>query len=221
MTFEVHRATGTPAELHALDLNVGGAPAIWVMEPSSGALVLGSAQPEESVNSERVAGAGLDVARRHSGGGAVLVRPGEMIWMDVLLARDDPRWIDDVIGSSVWLGAAMLSALEAVGCRGAVAHTGRLEKSPWAQICCFAALGPGEVTRNGRKILGISQRRTRDLARFQCSLLVGGDPAEVADYLVLDQREHDQLRSHLSDRAGTARVNSATFVAAVCDALNA
>ncbi|MEO8162896.1 MAG: hypothetical protein ABI590_03865, partial [Ilumatobacteraceae bacterium] len=32
----------------------------------------------------------------------------------------------------------------------------------------FAGLGPGEVLTNGRKVVGISQRRTNQSARFQC-----------------------------------------------------
>lgn len=33
---------------------------------------------------------------------------------------------------------------------------------------CFAGVGAGEVLLDGRKVVGISQRRARDGARFQC-----------------------------------------------------
>jgi hypothetical protein len=45
---------------------------------------------------------------------------------------------------------------------------------------CFAGLGPGEVTRNGAKVVGISQRRTRHAARFQCAVLHRWDVEGIA-----------------------------------------
>ena len=48
---------------------------------------------------------------------------------------------------------------------------------------CFAAVGPGEVLRSesdsvaGKKVVGISQRRTKDAARFQCTLFRAIDVA--------------------------------------------
>ena len=46
---------------------------MWVADPTGPALVLGSAQPESDVR----AGVDIEVVRRRSGGGAVLVVPGE------------------------------------------------------------------------------------------------------------------------------------------------
>ena len=48
---------------------------------------------------------------------------------------------------------------------------------------CFAGLGPGEVTVDGRKVVGISQRRTRAAARFQCVVLERWDPDAVVALL--------------------------------------
>ncbi|HEX2382259.1 MAG TPA: hypothetical protein VHI95_06460, partial [Acidimicrobiales bacterium] len=50
---------------------------------------------------------------------------------------------------------------------------------------CFAGLGPGEVTIGGRKAVGISQRRTRAGARFQCVAYERWDPSQLADLLRL------------------------------------
>jgi hypothetical protein len=38
----------------------------------------------------------------------------------------------------------------------------------WSRLVCFAGIGPGEVLVGGRKAVGISHRRTRAGARFQC-----------------------------------------------------
>ncbi|MBJ7509558.1 MAG: hypothetical protein JHD37_10050 [Ilumatobacteraceae bacterium] len=43
-----------------------------------------------------------------------------------------------------------------------------MEKTDWSTLICFAGRGPGEVfTNDGHKVVGISQRRTREWARFQ------------------------------------------------------
>ena len=39
--------------------------------------------------------------------------------------------------------------------------------SDWSALVCFAGLGPGEVTLDGQKLVGLSQRRTRDGVRIQ------------------------------------------------------
>jgi len=43
---------------------------------------------------------------------------------------------------------------------------------------CFAGRGPGEILVDGRKVVGISQRRDRSGARFQCTALLAW-PADV------------------------------------------
>lgn len=210
---------GSPAALHAADLPVRATPTVWVMEATSAAIVLGSTQAAATVDAASAAAAGLAVARRRSGGGAVLVRPGEVLWLDVVIPRGDARWDDDVVRSSAWLGALFVEVLAAVGLGGAVAHTGPLVRAPWSRLACFAALGPGEVSLEGRKVVGISQRRTREMARFQCALMVGGNPAELADHLVLPTAEAAGLRQHLASRAGVVRVTSATVLRTLRDLL--
>lgn len=211
--------SGSPAALHAADLPVRATPTVWVMEATSAAIVLGSTQASPTVDAASAAAAGLAVARRRSGGGAVLVRPSELLWLDVVIPRGDARWDDDVVRSSAWLGALFIEVLAAVGFGGAVAHAGPLVRSPWSALACFAALGPGEVSLEGRKVVGISQRRTREQARFQCAVPLGGDPAELADHLVLPTEEVVALRRHLAARAGVVPVTSATVLRALRDLL--
>ena len=121
-------------------------------------LVLGSAQRDEVV-----AGTGLDVVRRRSGGGAVLLVPGQAVWADVTIPAGDPLWETDVGRAFWWLGDVWAAALGSLGV-DAVVHRGPLVKSRWSQQVCFAGLGSGEVTVGGRKVVGISQRRTRAAA---------------------------------------------------------
>jgi lipoate-protein ligase A len=131
------------------------------------AVVLGSGQREEDVDEAAVAGSGRSLVRRASGGGAVLVGPGGQAWVEVWLPRDDPLWDDDVVRSSWWFGEAWSRALASLGVHGCEVHRDRAVHGAWSDVVCFAGVGPGEVSVGGRKVVGVSQRRTRDGARFQ------------------------------------------------------
>jgi hypothetical protein len=88
-------------------------------------------------------------------------------------------WDDDVGRAAFWLGDAWA---EAVG-DGAGVHRGGMVCSALSGRACFAGLGPGEVTIGGRKAVGISQRRTRAGARFQCVAYERWDPAPLVELL--------------------------------------
>lgn len=172
-------------------------PSVWVCEPTGPALVLGSAQPLEVADAEACERAGVEVVRRRSGGGAVLVVPGELLWLDVLVPAGDPRWDPDVGRAFHWLGDVWVDALDALGVRAAP-HHGGLVTTSWSRLVCFAGIGPGEVVLGagdgaGPKVVGISQRRTRAGARFQCAALLRWDPAALAALLRLDRLERDRM----------------------------
>ena len=132
------------------------------------ALVLGSSQPYTDVDEDKCAYRGVEVVRRRSGGGAVLLVPGEHVWVDVWLPRGHRLWDDDVNRSSLWLGDAWVVTL-GVALRGLEVHRDRLVGNAWSKKVCFSGRGPGEVFDDrGRKVVGISQRRDRAWARFQC-----------------------------------------------------
>jgi lipoate-protein ligase A len=158
--WRVERLTGSAAAFHGLDLLADASRAAWLFEVDRPALVLGSAQSPSVVRSDP----SIDVVRRRSGGGAVLLLPGEALWVDVVIPRDDPLWQEDIGRAPIWLGDAWAAA---VGSRAEV-HRGPMVRSAWSSLVCFAGLGPGEVTIRDAKVVGISQRRTRAGARFQC-----------------------------------------------------
>lgn len=160
-----------PGDLHSREPPAGRT-LTWC-RATGAAVVLGSTQPESDFDGGRATEAGLAVVRRRSGGGAVLVEPGTLVWVDVGLERGDPLWHDDVSVSFLWLGEAWAGALAELGVRGAVVHRGRLRTTPWSRALCFAGLGPGEVTVDGRKLVGVSQRRQRDRAWFAAALYLG------------------------------------------------
>ena len=129
---------------------------MWVFTVDRPALVLGSTQPDDVVDRAAARDAGVEVARRRSGGGAVWLEPGGTSWVDVLVPRADPLWDDDVGRAVHWLGDAWAAAIGAA----AEVHRGGMVCSAESGRACFAGLGPGEVTIGGRKAVGISQRRT-------------------------------------------------------------
>jgi lipoate---protein ligase len=171
------------AELHALELPAGGRH-VWLLEAVRPALVLGSTQPDTDADTSACAAAGVEVARRRSGGGAVLVGPGECVWVDVLVPRGDALWHDDVGRAGWWLGDAWAAAMAVVGVDGCRVHRGGMVPSEWSKVVCFAGLGPGEVVdAAGAKVVGISQRRTRAIARFQCAVPLRWEPARLSGLL--------------------------------------
>jgi lipoate-protein ligase A len=134
-------------------------------------LALGSAQPTERVNHRIADALGVEVVRRRSGGGGVLLVPDEFVWLDVVIPAGDPLWSADVGKAMVWVGECWAAALASLEVAGAV-HRGGLVPSEWSRDVCFAGVGTGEVMagheRGGTaKLVGISQRRTRGWARFQ------------------------------------------------------
>lgn len=115
----------------------------------------------------------------------MLVRPGEQLWIDVLLPADDPLWEADVGRSFHWLGQVWVDALASLGVDSSW-HNGPMVCTPWCRRVCFAGIGSGEVTVDGRKVVGLAQRRTRAGALFQCAALLRWDPAAMVDLLDLD-----------------------------------
>ena len=196
----VNRAEGRAGDFHARELVEPVERSLSVLDVERPALVLGSTQPEDHVDRAAVAIAGIDLVRRRSGGGAVLLVPGSALWVDVVVPRSDPCWHDDVGRSTHWLGGVWQSALADLGVAATV-HSGALVSTPWSALVCFAGLGPGEVSSGGRKLVGISQRRTRAGARFQCVVHRHWDPEPLLALLALDD---DQRARAMSDLAGVA-----------------
>ncbi|HYT37992.1 MAG TPA: hypothetical protein VEN99_00705, partial [Acidimicrobiia bacterium] len=166
-------------------------------------LVLGSSQADDVVDWERVRERGVEVVHRRSGGSAVLVEPGAAVWVDVTIPAGDPLWDHDVGRAFHWLGAAWAEVVNAVIPAGPPArwHEGALRRTPWSAAVCFAGLGPGEVTVGGRKVVGLSQRRTREAALFQCCAVLRWEPERLLDLLALD--DTDRARG-VAELAGVA-----------------
>lgn len=206
----VRRSSGGAGDLHLRPLPAAVGREVWVLEPRRPALVLGSTQAESLVDGERAAARGVEVVRRRSGGGVVWVAPGDPLWVDVVLPAGDALWDDDVGRAAWWLGEAWAAALADVGVAGATVHRGALACGPLGRLVCFATVGAGEVTVAGRKVVGISQRRSRAGARFQCAAYRRWEPSALVELLGL---EGDGARSVADAAQGTGVGHDALLAA--------
>jgi lipoate-protein ligase A len=211
--YRVVRALTTAGEFHQRSVPDPAPNELWWPEITAPALVLGSSQPEQDIDREACERAGVAVVRRRSGGGAVLLLPGEVTWLDVIVPLGSAGWSDDVHGPMVWLGRHLAAVVEelldellddprdtgadrpadgglpAGGGRAADAgldvsvHAGPMVTTRWSSTVCFDGVGAGEVLLGGRKLIGISQRRTRHAARLQCCWYSHYDPARLVELL--------------------------------------
>ena len=141
--------------------------------------MLGSTQPTTLVDVTAVAERQVELTRRRGGGGAVYLGPGEQLWLDAWVPRDDPLWVVDVSAAAEWVGAWWTEALGAVGQRGFDVHQGRSVPGVFGDLVCFAGRGPGEVFHGAAKVVGLSQWRAREGALFSSCAYLRWDPAPM------------------------------------------
>jgi lipoate-protein ligase A len=161
--------------------------------PTDAVLVLGSAQ--------RVSARGVSL-RRSTGGGAVSC-DDRYLMLDVVLPRGHPLVIDDVGQSYRWLARALQAELEA---RGAAlrAVTPReaaslpIAERAAARLACFAGTGSYELlTKDGRKLVGLAQRRRGGAALLQAAAYDAAPRLDVAARLGLPRDKEERLRERL------------------------
>ncbi len=204
---------------------------VAVCRVTAPAVVLGSTQPERVIDRARIDAAGMEVARRRSGGGAVLVTPEDPVWIDVWLPVSHPLWSADVGRAFDWLGEVWVEALATTGVTGLSAHhRGYLSCTRWSSLVCFGGIGTGEVvTADGRKVVGLAQRRNRRGAWFQGACVLRWDPGSLVDVLAMTAEERQASAVELSQAVvgaaelgqspGSTPVDRAGIVAAFIDAL--
>lgn len=176
---------GTASALHHQRLPVPDRRLVRVATVTGPAVVLGSAQVAARLDPKRAEALGVEVVRRRSGGGAVVLWPGHQVWLDVCLPRGDPLWHDDIGRSAGWLGEVLATALVKLGATEAAAHTCPFRPTAWSHQVCFAGRAPGEVLVGDRKVVGTSQRRTRQGAVFQVLVALAWTPEILVEVLGL------------------------------------
>lgn len=171
-------------------------------------MVLGSTQPSDLVAPDAMRERSVEVVRRRGGGGAVYLEPGGQLWVDAWIPRDDVLWSHDVSVAAEWVGQWWIEALAGAGvdvdvgvADGLSVHTGRSVPGALGDLVCFAGRGPGEVFVDGRKVVGLSQWRSREGALFSSCAYLHWDPAALLDLLSLDGEARSELAGELGDVA--------------------
>jgi lipoate-protein ligase A len=165
-------------------------------------VVLGSTQRLEIVDLQRASEMHAEVVRRRGGGGAVLLQPHDHLWIEAWIPRDDPLWEADVAAAAAWVGAWWSAGLTSLGVAGVRVHEGRSIPGDHGTLVCFSGRGPGEVFRDDRKIVGVSQWRGREGALFHTCAYAHWDPRPLAHLLERDPA----IETELVDELGGAAV---------------
>jgi hypothetical protein len=143
-----------------------------------------------------------------------------VVWVDVVIPAEDPLWQADVGRAFWWLGSAWVLALTDTRIPRARMWQGGVVRSHWSRRVCFAGVATGEVMAGGRKVVGMSQRRTRRGALFQCAVPVVWDPAPLLDLLALTPPERWAGEADLAGAAvGIGAAAAARLVPALIDRL--
>lgn len=199
----VEQREGEAAALHATWPGVERRPdqaRVAICRVTAPAVVLGSTQSEMVVDHTRATRAGVAVARRRSGGGAVLVTPDDPVWIDLWLPATDHLWCRDVARAFDWLGDAWVDSLTGAGIPGLSAHRrGFVSCTRWSSLVCFGGVGTGEVVAaDGRKVVGLAQRRNRDGAWFHGACVLRWDPMPLVDVLALSDEDRSAAPAELN-----------------------
>lgn len=187
----VRSSSGSARRFHALDPDPTTGHEVWVHHLDRPAVVFGSTQVPGRFGGDGAmtdsTDTRIEVCTRRSGGGLVVVRPDD-VWIDVVVPRRSALHSDDVGLAFRWFGQVWVEALRPIiSDAGLDGPDLRLAEPPPARrasdrpFFCFADIGHGEVLHGDRKVVGISQRRTRTWTRLQSLLVVDWNPAEIDD----------------------------------------
>jgi len=157
-------------------------PSLRWYRPRHTAIVLGRGQAGDLAAAST---ADVEVLTRFSGGGAVLLDP-DLLSFDVLVPAGDPLLEGDLTTVFLRVGEVWADALAELGVPGIAVHPGAGTarrrgdaRQRLLSAVCYATLGRGEVTTQGRKLVGLAQRRRRPGALIQCGLLRRWNPAPL------------------------------------------
>ena len=137
-------------------------------------LSFGRNQKTAGYDPARLAQAGIDVVRRPTGGRAIL-HHREITYSVTAPAEPGER----IAAAYEWINELLLAALLALGVDAAIARRAGRAPPPDANPC-FATAAPGEITADGRKLVGSAQYREAGAMLQHGSVLVEDDQSAVS-----------------------------------------
>jgi len=198
-----------------------GEATMFVVHVTRPTLVLGSSQPRDVLDDDRLGDTPL--RRRRGGGGLVLLRPDDL-WIDWWIPQDDVRWSNDVHVSSAMAGGWWAEILRTLTSETVSVYDGPLDGDLEFRVVCFAGRGPGEVFVAERKAVGLTQWRVRE-GVFLSTVLHAHPTSDVLAYLahvpegLSDALDHrilsslklanlEEITDHLASSSGPWRLQN-------------
>lgn len=174
---------GLASEFHANPMLHVDQRTVSFLEVARNALVLGSSQDPSQIDTAVLNRLDAELVVRRSGGGAVYLSPLNQLWIDISIPKKDRLYSDDLRRSFLPIGSMFLEALSRVSSLDFEMHSGPLVGGALGRAICFAGIGPGEISCEGAKVVGISQRRTQMGAVFQCTIYIRYPEREIDEIM--------------------------------------
>lgn len=173
-------------------------PKICVINPKFSAIILGSSQTLPDVKFKD-----FEFIKRNTGGGAVVVKEGEFGWIDIylptnLIAEIDPNYL------FVKVGNAFLSSLKRLNHLNLGLWQNQSIFGKVGKTLCFASRVKGEIIQDKspfKKIVGFSQRRTREFVKIQAGYMFNFDPGlylELYEFLNNEKELSEQVINEIT-----------------------
>lgn len=147
---------------------------------SSPAVILGCSQSgRHQAAHHRAQAHGIELVLRSSGGGAVLAGPG-LLSVAMVFPAGHRLVVNGPMAAYRWLGCLHAGVLRDAGLPAVAIAPAAIEARAGPVWACFGGLSPWEVTVDGRKIVGLAQRRAQGKV-----LLVSGTLVQTPDWPML------------------------------------
>lgn len=145
-------------------------------------LSLGYFQKFSDIDADYCTGKGYPVVRRQTGGRAIL-HDAELTYS--FSASSESPFKGSLLENYTVISNALLHALEITGIK-AEASFRKKRESGQKTPACFKAVSYGEITVNGKKLIGSAQKRYKDGFLQHGSILMSFDGGELSKILGLD-----------------------------------
>lgn len=150
-------------------------------------LSLGYGQRSRDVDVKRLEERGWDLARRPTGGKAIL--HGDELTYSLCLPLDHPLARGDVIESYRRISVGLLAALEWLGLAAEARPRAANPRNADLSSVCFEMPSHYEISIGGRKLIGSAQLRRRGGLLQHGALPLSGDLGRICDVLRFDSDE--------------------------------
>jgi len=146
---------------------------------------------KKEINFEKCQSAGIDIARRMTGGKAVF--HFNEITYSVVASDSEKTFPPDILGTYKVISRCIAQSLAYLGIKADLLENGRILPEQKSEAYCFSVPSKNELLVKGRKICGSAQVRRRGGFLQHGSLLLAFDPVKTADFL-LPMRTPEQIK---------------------------